>query len=105
MAKGTDRMADDIDEHVAIWEALVDKYLAHRDRVAAANGRLHYSDVRLALYGIPGNVLVTGLLSVKMTKSCLLSRSWWDANVKNNQEFEKRQHQTDEFVTHSKVSV
>jgi hypothetical protein len=98
-------MADNIDHHIAVWEALVDRYVDHRNKVAGAAPSLDNGDVRLAMYGIPGNVLVTGLLNLKMTKTCLLSTPWWDANVKNNRELEKRQHQTDEYVTHSKVAV
>jgi len=98
-------MPDDIDNHIAAWEALVDRYVVHRTRVWRAYPKLDSSDVRLALYGLPGNALVTGLLNIKMTKSCLLNTSWWDQNVKSNREIEKRQHQTDEFVVHSKLSV
>ncbi len=98
-------MPDDINQQIAAWEALVDRYILSRDRVATGHPNMHLRDVRLALYGIPGNVLVTGLLNIKMLKSCLLNRSWWDENIKNNGELEKRQHQTDEFVTHSRVSI
>jgi hypothetical protein len=66
---------------------------------------LHYSDVRLALYGLTGNTLVTGLLNSKMIKTCLLSNSWWDMNIPYVTERVKRQHQTDELVNQSKIAI
>jgi hypothetical protein len=95
----------DINQDIAAWEALINKYLAHRDRLAIAEPSRHYSDVRLALYGLTGNALVTGLLNLKMVKTCLLSNSWWDTNVPYVPEHPKRQHQTDELVNQSKIAI
>jgi len=94
----------DINQDIAAWEELINKYLAHRDRVAKAPS-LHCSDVRLALYGLTGNALVTGLLTLKMVRTTLLSNEWWDINVSYVKELPKRQHQTDEFVAHAKIGV
>jgi len=70
-----------------------------------SNPALHYSDVRLALYGLTGMALVTGLLSTRMTKTCLLQLTWWNANAPQIASTVDRQKQTDEFVTHNKISV
>jgi hypothetical protein len=95
----------DINHDIAAWEALINKYLAHRDLLALAAPSRHYSDVRLALYGLTGNALVTGLLSLKMVKTCLLNNAWWDVNVPYLPEHAKRQHQTDELVNQSKIAT
>jgi hypothetical protein len=95
----------DIKQEIDAWEALINKYLAHRDRATARAPSLHYADARIALYGLTGNALVTGLLSLKMVKTTLLSNQWWDVNVPYVKESPKRQHQTDEFVVHSKIAI
>lgn len=98
-------MAASIDQHIAEWEGLVDKHLSHRDRLVATSPSLLPSDVRLALYGLTGNSLVTGLLTLKMLKTCLMSNRWWEVNVPYVPEHTKRQHQTDEFIMHSKMGT
>lgn len=95
----------DIDADIAAWEGLINRYLAHRDRAAASGPSLHYSDARLALYGLTANALVTGLLNLKMAKTTLLSAQWWNLNIPYVSELPKRQRQTDEFLEHSKISV
>lgn len=96
-------MADNIDQHIEAWEALVNKYVDHRNKIAAATSCLGSDDVRLAIYGMPGNAFITGLLSMKMIKTSLMNTDWWDLNVKGNSK--NRQHQTDEYVTHTKTAV
>jgi hypothetical protein len=98
-------MPADIDRTIAMWETVVNKYVEHRRSAVVANPAWPPTDLRLALYGLPGNVLVTGLLNVKMVKSCLLEKAWWDANIIGNRDLSQRQHQTDQFVIHSKIGV
>ena len=98
-------MPDDIDKHIAEWETLINSFLAHRDRVLGKIPSLHYSDVRVGLYGLTGNALVTGLLTLKMVKTTLLHKQWWQVNVPYVPEQAKCQHQTDELIVHSKIGV
>jgi hypothetical protein len=83
----------------------INTYLAHRDSTVAKAPSLHHTDVRLALYGLTGNALVTGLLNLKMVKTTLLNNQWWDVNIPYVPELPRRQHQTDEFVQQSKIAV
>lgn len=98
-------MNNDIDQHINQWETIVNNYVEHRKNTMVRNPSWPEDDVRLALYGLPGNVLVTGLLSAKMTKNCLLKTDWWDNNICGNQNLSQRQFQTDQWVIHTKVGV
>lgn len=98
-------MGTDIGQYIQQWEVIVDKYVEHRKQTMALNPSWPEDDFRLALYGLPGNVLVTGLLGAKMIRTCLLSTAWWDANIEGNRTLSQRQHQTDQYVVHTKVGV
>lgn len=95
----------DINQEIATWSALVDEYLLHRDRRQVKSPGMPWADARLSLYGTTGNALVTELLTFKMIKTTLLSNPWWQANVPNLPEHEKRQHQTEVLVDHSKIAT
>jgi len=71
----------------------------------AKHSGLTYKDVRPSLYGLPGNALITGLLSTKLTKDCLLRETWWKDNAELTRKLGNRQHHTDEFVNNNKMSV
>jgi hypothetical protein len=98
-------MGSDIDQYIQQWEVIVDKYVEHRKQTMALNPSWPEDDFRLALYGLSGNLLVTGLLGAKMIRTCLLSTAWWDANIEGNRTLSQRQHQTDQYVVHAKVGV
>jgi hypothetical protein len=96
---------DDINAHIATWEAILNKYAERRNRLLAAYPALTWEDVRPSLYGLPANALVQAFLSTKMTQSCLLRTDWWKVNVPQYQGLAQWQKQTDEFVLYTKMSV
>jgi hypothetical protein len=74
-------MGTDIVQHIQQREAVMDKYVDHRKQTIVRSPDWLEDDLRLALYGLPGNVLVTGLLGAKMIRTCLLSTGWLEANI------------------------
>ena len=98
-------MADSIDAEIHEWEKVVDYHIGRRHAAKEAHPGWIEDDLRIAIYNLPMNALISGLLNAKMIKTTLLRNEWWDVNVVNNRTFEQRQFQTDQFVIHTKVGI
>lgn len=105
VAHGIVMLSDDINRIIADWEQLIMNYGGSVARVMANAPALDTSDVRLALYGLSGGALFSGLLTMKMINCTVLNNEWWDANVPQIDMFEHRQLITEEFLVHCKITA
>lgn len=91
-----------LDELITSWEDILNKYSQARKDIIAQNPNWDTNDPRVAIIGLTGNALVSGLLNANFFKSCLSQKEWWRAHITGISD-ENIQYQADQYVIHMKT--
>lgn len=91
-----------LNEFISSWEDILDKYSEARKIVIRQNPNWKEDDPRIAIFGLTGNVLVSGLINAKLFKSCLIDKEWWRNYISGISE-ENIQKQADQYIIHTKT--